>query len=56
MKLNIAITPEDKKDAPGIVFDVDLPQKHFDIAKHSMRLVTAIKDAIENIREDLKEE
>lgn len=55
MKLNITITPEDKKD-DLIVLDVELPQKHFDIAKHSVKLASAIKDAIENIREDLKEE
>jgi len=56
MKLNITNTPEDKKDESGIVLDVELPQRHFDIARHSVKLASAIKDAIENIREDLKEE
>jgi len=56
MKLNVTITPEDKKDDSVIVFPVEIPQKHFDIAKHSVKLAVAIKSAIENIRDDLKEE
>jgi len=56
MKLNVTITPEDKKDDSGIVFPVEIPQKHFDIAKHSVKLAGAIKYAIENIRDDLNKE
>ena len=56
MKLNITITPEDKKDDSGIIFNVELAQKHFDIAKHSVKLVNAVKSAIENIKEDLNKE
>lgn len=55
MKLSITITPEDKDDS-GIGFDVELSQKHFDLAKHSVKLASAIKNAIENIRDDLKKE
>ena len=56
MKLNITITPEGKKDDSGIVFDVELSKKHFDLAKHSVELASSIKSAIENIREDLNKE
>ena len=56
MKLNITIAPEDKKDDPGIGFEVELSRKHFDIAKHSVKLVAAIKSAIENIRDDIDKE
>jgi len=55
MKLNITITSKDEDDS-GIVFDLDLSQKHFDLAKHSVKLASAIKSAIENIKEDLNKE
>lgn len=55
MKLVITLQPEDDKKG-GIVFDVDVPVKHFNIIKQSARLVASVSEAVQAISKELSEE
>ncbi len=53
MKLVITLQPEGKKGA--VVFDVDVPEKHFNIVKQSARLVASVSEAVKAISKELIE-
>ncbi|MEE9316277.1 MAG: hypothetical protein V3U97_04115 [bacterium] len=55
MKLVITLQPEDDKRG-SIVFDVDVPVKHFNIIKESARLVASVTEAVKSIAKELGEE
>ncbi len=48
MKLNISIRPRGEK--ASLRFNVDVPQKYFNIAKESAKVIAAVTSAIKNIK------
>jgi len=55
MKLTVTLEPEDKS-ASGLIFDVDIPKKQFNIAKESAKLITSVTTAIKNIKNEVSQE
>lgn len=56
MKLGIRIEPEDNPDGISLDFEVPIPQKHINVIKESGKLISAVKDAIQNIKGELRED
>lgn len=54
MKLVITLQPENTKKG-AVVFDVDVPEKHFNIVKQSAKLVASVTEAIQAISKELGE-
>ena len=55
-KLNITIQPEESEDDLGLVFSINLPKKHINVAKEAAKLITAVKKSIESIKNELGED
>jgi len=55
MKLVVTMQPEDSKKG-SVAFDVDVPEKHFNIVKQSARLVASVTEAVKAISKELNED
>lgn len=55
MKLVITLQPEDDKKG-AVVFDVDVPVKHFNIIKQSARLVASVSEVVKSIAKEFSED
>jgi len=56
MKLGIKIQPEDNPEGISLDFDVPVPDKYVNILKESGKLISAVTQAIQNIKDELNEE
>jgi len=54
MKLVITMQPEDSKKG-AVAFDVEVPEKHFNIVKQSARLIASVSEAVKGISKELSE-
>jgi len=55
MKLGIRIQSADEPESINIEFDVPVPDKYVNILKQSGKLVLAVTQAIQNIKDELHE-
>lgn len=55
MKLVITLQPENSKKG-GVVFDVEVPETHFNIVKQSARLIASVSEAVKAISKEIHED
>ena len=56
MKLNIVIQPENNPEGISLDFNVPISDKHVNILKEGSKLIFAVTEAINKIKEELKED
>ncbi len=56
MKLEVRIQPENNPEGISLNFNVPIPDKHVNILKESGKLISAITNAIRNIKGELRED
>lgn len=56
MKLEIKIQPENNPEGISLDFDVPVPDKYVNILKESGRIISAVTQAIQNIKDELRED
>lgn len=56
MKLNIVIQPDNNPEGISLDFNVPVPDKYVNILKESGKLISAVTQAIQNIKGELKED
>ena len=54
MKLVITMQPEDSNKG-SVAFDVEVPEKHFNIVKQSARLIASVTEAVKAISKEIHE-
>ena len=55
MKLVITMQPEDSNKG-SVAFDVEVPEKHFNIVKQSARLIASVTEAVKAISKEIHED
>jgi len=56
MKLKVQIQPEDNQEGIDLDFIVPIPDKHVKILRESGKVISAVTEAIQNIKDELREE
>ena len=56
MKLEIHIQPEDNPEGISLKFHVPIPDKHVNILKESTKLISAVTEAIQKIKDEMRED
>lgn len=56
MKLEVRIQPEDNPEGISLEFDVPIPDKHVNILKESTKLISAVTQAIQKIKDEMRED